>query len=113
ETPLDFDAFINYKINDEIIKLHTTKYWQQNADYVLIDKMTIKEVEAEIIRLKHEKSTFLTACQDEYIKNKFPSIFPEEKFKEIFKVEKCAYCNITIGQINLLIDNGLIYKKRL
>lgn len=111
-TPWNIDAFLDYSIEPEVVKLHTTQYYQFTAEEK-VNGMAIREVEQRIIAYKKHMTSEMREWEARYISEIFPTKFPKDQFDKIARSSKCGYCQITTDEIDHLINNGRIFKKRL
>jgi hypothetical protein len=112
KAPLEFDSFRDYEIEFDMVRLHTTQYWQQKAEFLVAGKK-IQDIESEIITVKNGRRDLIKDWETRYVKEIFPVRFPEAVFNSIGQNTECAYCHITVDEIDFLIDHGQINKKRL
>jgi len=105
---LSFDEF---KITDNLVKLYTSEYWQQELDYT-INGLKISEIEKRINIIENENIELFTQLEKEYIAS-FSNIFPESDFDKLLLINECHYCKITVDEIEQLGNRKLLFKKNL
>jgi hypothetical protein len=103
-------GFKDFKIEDELIKIYTTEYYQYEFNSKL--KSADLAVNQIYVKLKElDNHEIKDACWKQYCID-FNKKFPEEKFNEMIKgAQKCFYCETTIEEFNELYDKHKIYKK--
>lgn len=107
-TASDFDKF---EINDELVKIYTTEYWQQFEEYE-INGISIKSIFEKIKNLEQLNSGLLKTCENKYVEQ-FNLKFPESEFIKLLSVDSCHYCKITKSEIEKLGENHKLNKKSL
>lgn len=106
------EDFNNYSIKKEMVDEYVTIYWQETIDFIIRNK-TISQIEAEIFLLEKEKAVLLKICEEQYIKEIFPQIFPIEDLEKLLQTKKCFYCGITQEEILKLANRRKLRKKSL
>ena len=109
---IDQDDFTNFKIDQELVDLYTTVYWQQETDKK-INKYRISEIEHAIKQWNDNHKPLIEEFKQRYIHNLFPTIFPIVDFETLLEEKKCHYCGITEEQILELADKQQLRKKSL
>jgi hypothetical protein len=87
--PMDFEIFRGYEIEEELVRQHTTQYWQQHSDFEIAGQR-IKDIESSIVKFKDENKTLIKDWEARYVREVFPSQFREQEFQRISGEEKCA-----------------------
>ena len=108
----EIEEFRNFQINDDIIKLYTTEYWQGKKEFK-ISKKTIQEIYLEIQAFKSKFDFESKGLQEYYIKNEFAKLLTEADYSTLIAQKNCHYCKITKEEINVLAEKKLINKKNL
>lgn len=106
------EDFRNYSIKAEIVEEYTKVYWQETTDFAINNK-SIKEIEKLISSFKKENETVIKQCEEFYVKEVFPDIFPKSDFDIVIKANKCFYCGITKDEIIKLANLRQLNKKNL
>lgn len=104
--------FVSFSISPDLVREYTTVYWQEHVDFK-IRKKTIKEIEKQIDEIETDRKTLIKDCEEHYVKQRFPEIFPKSDFDTLMKAEACYYCGITLKEINQLAELQLLQKKNL
>lgn len=107
---INHSDFKDFHISQMLVELFSTVYWQELQEYQIRNK-TIAEIERSISNWKSENKPLITEFQKYYVNEMFAEIFPEEKFNLLTKSDTCAYCGITIGQIEKLGTGHKLHKK--
>jgi len=107
---IDKSDFNQFKITKENVDIYTKIYWQQPIESK-INKKEISIIEKEIKEWKEDKKELIEQFRQNYIKNKFPEVFPYDDFLDLIKTNKsCKYCGITVKEIERLADNKQLNK---
>lgn len=109
-TNLSRDHFINFHITEDLVLLYTATYWQQKRDYQIEGK-TVDVIYHEMKELRLQHTELIAALQKEYTLDRFPSIFPFQDFEQLTASCKCAFCGISLEEVEVLADKGMLYKK--
>lgn len=104
--------FKGYSIGPEIVKEYTKVYWQETTDFKIRNK-SIKQIEKLVSDTKEENKIVIKQCEEFYIKEIFPEIFPRSDFDIITKADKCIYCGVTKDEIVKLANLRQLNKKNL
>lgn len=112
KTRFELNDFKSFKITQDLVKEYTTVYWQQEMDYQLKNK-SIRDIYSRITKTWKENEKVIKELQSDYVTTVFPSIFPENEFNSLIKVDKCHYCGITKSQIQMLGTYRQLNKKNL
>jgi hypothetical protein len=105
--------FVQFEIDDELVRKYTAVYWQYEIDYPITETKTILAVQEEITSKQKEHAELIVALKRDYVENFFPGVYPTAKFQELIASEKCEYCDITIPEIEALADKEMLFKKNL
>lgn len=107
------EDFLNYQIMQEDIVKYAGQYYQYRWDEK-IDSLTIREIKHLIDDWKKNNSGLINTMKTEYERLFKTKILPYDKFERIFNHpdQKCHYCHITLNDIEFLIDQEKIFKKR-
>lgn len=111
ETAIEETAFLDFKLENEtdLIKEYTTEYVQEYREHIVPNsKYTIEQIYQNITRLS--KQNIVKDLETKYVAN-YEKVFPYVAFKKNLEKESCFYCDITIKEIEELIDARKIYKK--
>jgi hypothetical protein len=108
---VNLDNFKVFKIDSDLVTLYTTKYWQLTSDHELVNGLTNDAIYKEIAIRKKQFKSLIELFRTDYIENDFAHLFPLTDFEKLLAVEQCAYCQITIEEINRLGDAGQLRKK--
>jgi hypothetical protein len=106
--------FMNFKIDNELVKLYATEYFQFYSDDKLKNfncPLTINEIYCKMMDFEKEHANRFKNLEGRYFNEIFPVIFPLDKFELLGKKEKCYYCDITLEEVELLVEKGQIFKK--
>ncbi len=103
--------FMDYKFADKDIEKYAGIYWQQKYDYKIEGKVKIDDIYSVMSNYKQNHIKKITELKKNYEENFF-KILPYETIEELLQGKKCEYCNITLNDIDKLIDNKKIYKKK-
>lgn len=101
--------FMDYKL--EVVEKYAGVYWQQKYDYKIDGKVKIDDIYSAIQNYKRSHAKKIADLKKSYEED-FHKILPYETFKELLQGKKCEYCNITLEDIDKLIENIKIYKKK-
>lgn len=101
--------FNQYQITDVDVIEYAGVYWQQEVNFE-IGEITIDTIYAAIKAWKDNHYLRLQELERAY-NNNFSNLLLCSDIEELFKFNKCYYCEITINVINNLIDNKKIFKK--
>lgn len=115
-TNVKTEDFASFEIDDKIIKIYTTQYYQQDRKSNLTGfDLTPDEIYMELsgwIKEKHQNEILRKFYIEEY----FPKyVFPLNKFSDLFNYpaeQKCFYCGITEQMVKSLISCNEIFTKR-
>lgn len=117
EDQLEFDLekFKAFQISDEsaLITLYTNEYWQYEGEYLLRGAKSINAVYQAMLDLKSQLKAEIAAARKAYI-DIFDSVFPKDKFDELFAERynaHCHYCEISPAKIEQLANAKKLYKK--
>ncbi len=105
--------FVQFEIDDELVRKYTAVYWQYELDYPITETKTILAVQEEITGKIKEHAELINLLQRDYIGNHFPGKFPEEKFRDLIDVKSCKYCCLTEKMIVELANREMLFKKNL
>lgn len=104
--------FDRYELSDEPIKKYANEYWQEFKSHK-INGMKISEIEEAINSYEETSSIKIQEFERNYIREKFPKIFPQSDFEELIKKDVCRYCGLTKNEIEELGIKGKLRKKNL
>ena len=107
------DDFKQFSIEKNLVRLYTAVYWQYETTYQIPDSKTIKAIQEEIGEKQNECKSEIEKFRKDYVDNRFPQIFPENKFQELNETKKCAYCHITVEKVEALANKEKLFKKNL
>lgn len=104
--------FEDFKLDSkkEIIHSYESVYYQ-NEYLFKIGNKTINEIFFQMKDWKKRNEKLIKAVKEDYVYNTFPKLYPEEQFDILIKKDKCAYCEITKGEIDLLRNNEMLLNK--
>lgn len=110
EKIIKIEAFRDFKINDDLIKLYTTRYHQYYYDDPTDENIvpTVREISDKLKEL--DKSELKEKFQADYV-DQFEEVFPEQDFNQIASAEQCYYCELKEEDFEKLYDHHKIYKK--
>jgi len=108
---LSLADFRNFKISTSLVDTYTTEYWQYKADFKIKGELTNDFIYKDIADKEIVKKNFINEIRIDYINNHFNEIFPEAEFNNLIHHTECAYCHITIREIELLADKKQLNKK--
>jgi 5-methylcytosine-specific restriction endonuclease McrA len=123
EGTISLEDFGKFKINDEIVGLYTTKYWNWYHDvkfnaihstfkYDIKTDLTSDALYLSMKNWKEKSKQLIQTMLDDYVKN-FSAIFPEDKFESLLQAKECHYCGITLEIINELVYKEQLFNKKL
>ena len=107
---ISLDDFESFEIDDKLLNIYLTEYWQELKDYKIND-IPIKEIEKNISDYKKDKETIIGTIKNHYVTSTFKVRFPKEDFYALLNMKTCNYCGITLDQINELVNKRRLYKK--
>ena len=70
-------------------------------------------IEQTILKWKKKNRGIIDSWKKHYIEKVFPDKFPLKKFNQLLENVSCAYCGITVTQIEDLAEKRQIRKKSL
>lgn len=108
---LSLKDFTRFEINQDLIELYTTEYWQYEPEYEIKPGLTNDAIYKQIDKIKSENKPLIDTLNKDYIGIQFPVKFPKNEFKELLNYQECAYCHITIADINQMANNKQLRKK--
>lgn len=103
-----YEQFISFKLDDNIIEKYATHYLQAEKGET-IEKKSRNSI-YEYIKKNKEINEF-KYDGGKYLKD-FKNVLSEESFNKIISKDECAYCGISLRQINKLGNDGKLYNKR-
>lgn len=103
-------SFINFEITEELVKLYSTVYWQQEYES-LVGNKTVNTIYHEMKKLRNDFAVEVSEFQADYVSNRFLSTFSFENFEELIGCDSCHYCGITVGEIEKLAEKNKLFKK--
>ncbi len=109
---ITIEDFQSFEINDEIVNLYTTEYWQQEIEKKIVDKLTIDEIYNEINDWTKNNTDLIGKYRKQYI-DSFNNIFPQDEFNRLVDEKTCDYCGITRNEIEKLGVRSKLRKKNL
>lgn len=108
---ISLDDFIKFKIDTDLVNLYTAEYWQYEAKHFLVPGLTNDAIYEQLDTLHKTHKDFIAEFRQDYIKIQFPKIFPKPVFDDLLKTDNCAYCTITLNEINQLAELKQLHKK--
>lgn len=105
------DDFDKFKVEENLVKLYTTEYWQKMPDE-RIDGIEISEIYKRLQALEKSSSEILMELEYLYVQS-FSKIMTEKDFEKLLSNESCHYCGITKEIIEKLCDKQKLFKKNL
>jgi hypothetical protein len=105
---LDFRSF---EIDEKLIEIYTTKYWQYEANYELVPGLSNDDIYKEISFQEKKLKFNIDLFRNDYLENIFPVKYPFEDFEKLLEAQECAYCNISINEIFGLGESQKLHKK--
>ena len=113
-SPVHLDEF-EIDEHQDIFLEYIQLYWQQydTMNYLIRGK-SIEQIYNEITVWKKENEGQIKTLIEHYVNHTFRKVFPREEFDQMINEDKeCAYCHLTAGQINKLIESNNLFKKHI
>ena len=107
----NLEDFTHFEINAELVDLYTTIYWQYEPEFELVPGLTIDAIYKRMDAFHKTQKDFIAEIRQDYIKVQFPKIFPKTDFDDLLNTDTCAYCKITLNEINQLAVLKQLHKK--
>jgi hypothetical protein len=111
EWSLTLESFNRFKIAPAMVREYTTQYWQWDYSET-IRGQKIGTIYKAIDALKQQYKETFTEWERHYVTQVFPTIFSEAEFASRIGSKECYYCQITVDEINQLVDLGNLNKKK-
>lgn len=108
---LNLEDFIQFKIEDDLVKEYTTIYWQYETDYPITPELANDKMQKQIAQKQIELKNEIEKMRLDYINGSFRKQFSLEVYESLLKTETCAYCGITIDEVTELANNQKLFKK--
>ena len=101
-----------FPIEDDLVKKYTAQYWQRDhTDRIDGCEKKVDEVYIEMVRMEAAHREELKVLRDCYIKEFFPTKFDFSEFEKVCSSDHCAYCKITMSDIDTLASGLQLFKK--
>lgn len=112
ELEFEKELFFNFVIDEKIKIQYSAEYWQYNYNEKL-NGIEINEIYNKLHSAKKNFVDKIEKLKELYINEKYEEIFPFDEFKRKLdeKDKRCHYCDITVDEINLLIDRKKLFNK--
>ncbi len=118
EKPIDKNEFLAFDIDKspaiDYVNLYTTEYQQFDREYTITEFGNIKnnnQIYDALQKLTKESKADYDLWKMDYKTNVFSEKLSEDQFKTLLDKKECAYCKITINEIEQLANTKKLYKK--
>jgi len=119
---IGLEDFQNFIITDDLVLIYTSKYWNwypdvefcsipSSVDLSKYTKLTSNELQKAMKNWRENNTFLIEKFEKDYVAN-FGKVFPKYEFSELFNMHKCEYCEITIPEINDLVDKEQLFNKQ-
>lgn len=108
------EEFLQYNLlgkNDLIKKFTAEFYHTERGENLPETNMQIDDIYLSMKVSERDLIPALSKWRKEYYNKVFKNQFQLNKFNELLEAKRCYYCEITLDEIFILIENKKLYKK--
>ncbi|MCC5915854.1 MAG: hypothetical protein JJU02_00865 [Cryomorphaceae bacterium] len=110
--PFSKEELTNFEITDELVHDYTAEFWQTETQKPFKKTgLTISDIYSKMQKYREQHADDIAEARIDYATVVLHKRFPEHEYKEVLSQNHCAYCDITIEQIEALAEKKMLFKK--